>query len=376
MLIAQTANNMRVAIVHYWLLSMRGGERVLEQLCEMYPDADIFTLVADRSALSSTILRHNIYETWIAKVPGARRYYQKLLPLMPFALEQLDLRDYDLVISSESGPAKGIVVAPSATHICYCHSPMRYIWNMYHDYKETAGWITRLAMSLLVLPLRQWDFTTAARVDHFIANSHNTSQRIKKYYRRDSTIIHPPVDISRFTVRHDKEDFYVYVGALVAYKRVDILVEAFNQTGMRLIIAGDGEERDRLRNKSNANIEFMSDVTDTQAADLLQGARAFVFAAEEDFGIVPLEAMACGTPVIAYGRGGATETVLDGVTGILFPEQDPAALIHALHLFSADQDRYSPGVLRRHAEHFRNSSFRSKMQSEIEATVQSLNPSE
>lgn len=360
---------MRVAIVHYWLLSMRGGERVLEELCRMYPDADLFTHVAAPDALSETIRRHRITESWIARLPGARKHYQKYLPLMPFALEHLDLRGYDLVISSESGPAKGVIVSPDAVHICYCHSPMRYVWNMYHDYRERAGWLARKLMPWLMPLLRVWDSSTALRVDRFVANSRTTAGRVWRYYRRDAQIVHPPVDLSRFAVRRDKDDYFIHLGALVGYKRADLVVQAFNRLGYRLLVMGDGEELERVKALAGPNIEFVIGASDSEVASRLQRARALVFAAEEDFGIVPLEATACGTPVIAFGRGGAMETVVEGLTGIFFQEQTVASIIDAVQRFLEIENRFDGESMRAHAERFGAERFRAELGRAIEAVV-------
>lgn len=360
---------MRVAIVHYWLLSMRGGERVIEELCRLYPAADLYTHVVDPARLSEALRERRITETWIARLPGARTHYQKYLPLMPFALEHLDLRGYDLVISSESGPAKGVITSPSATHVCYCHSPMRYVWNMYHDYRERAGLLTRMVMPWIVPALRLWDYSSAARVDMFIANSRTTASRIWRYYRRESDIINPPVDIGRFALTAGKEDFFVHLGALVGYKRADLVVEAFNRLGHRLVVVGNGEELERVRAMASSNIEFVTDASDAAVAHYLQQARALVFAAEEDFGIVPLEAMACGTPVIAFGRGGATETVVDGVTGIFFGEQTVESITGAVDRFAEVENRFQPQVLREHAERFGAARFRQEMKRAIDSAM-------
>lgn len=233
---------MRVAIVHYWMVNMRGGERVLEALCELYPDADIFTHVYAADRMSPVIRQHRVRTTFIGSLPWARQFYQSYLPLMPLALEQLDLREYDLVISSEFGPAKGVLTRPDSVHVCYCHTPMRYAWNMYQDYMAGRRGPMRWAMAVLLHRLRQWDVTAAARVDHFVANSLNVAMRIRKYYRRDAMVIPPPVDVELFgSVANDvASDTYVCIGQLIPYKRVDIAVEAFNRLGKKLIVIGEG----------------------------------------------------------------------------------------------------------------------------------------
>src|SRR5664280_1051088 len=284
----------RVAIVHYWLVTMRGGERVVEALAELYPEADIFTHVCDPSALSESLRQHRFETTFIQRLPGARRFYRNYLPLMPLALEQLDLRQYDLVISSESGPAKGVLTLPKTLHLCYCHTPMRYLWDMYHEYRGRAGFIQSIMMPPLCHYLRQWDYASAARVDGFVANSRNVAARIQKTYRREATVIHPPVDVERF--RHDRprEEFYLTVSQLVSYKRVDLVVDALPKLNLPLIVIGEGPELPVLRRRAAKNIRFLGRQSDAAVADHLERCKAFVFAANEDFGIVPVEAQAAG----------------------------------------------------------------------------------
>jgi glycosyltransferase involved in cell wall biosynthesis len=351
---------MRAAIVHYWLVSMRGGEKVLESICRLFPEADIFTHVYDPKALSETIQHHKVNTTFINSLPFARRFYRKYLPLMPLALEQIDLRGYDLIISSESGPAKGINPPAHAVHICYCHSPMRYIWNMYYDYRERAGFLTRLLMPPLAHYLRSWDAIASTRVDHFIANSHTVAARIAKYYRRDATVIHPPVEVDKFECvpAADIEDYFLMVGKLVAYKRPDLAVEAFNASGRRLIVIGDGEMLTAIRRMAGPTVTVLG----SQPFEVLRHhyarCRALIFPGEEDFGIVPVEVMASGRPVIAYGRGGVTETVTDGVSGLFFEEQSVAAVERAIREF--ERMCFNQEIIRAHAEKFNRDRFESE----------------
>ncbi len=341
---------MKVALVHYWLVGMRGGEKVLEALCGMFPDADIFTLVLDPAAISPRIARHTIHTSFLQRI-GGRRHYRKMLPLMPRALEAFDLSDYDLVVSSEAGPAKGIIPRPDAVHVCYCHSPMRYIWDLEPHYRREVGWAGRQAMRMFGSGLRQWDVTTAARVDHFVANSRFVAQRIEKYYRRAAHVIHPPVDVARFAVAGEIGDSYLCAGQITPYKKIEVAVEAFSRSGKPLVVAGGGAGK-ALRAAAAPNVRFLGVVDDATMAGWLARCRALVFPGVEDFGIVPLEAMASGRPVIAYARGGAVETVVDGVTGVFFDEQTPEAVMAAVDRFEASAGTFEPRVIRAHAERF------------------------
>lgn len=329
---------MRVAIVHYWLVGMRGGEKVIESLCRLFPQADIYTHVHDPAAISDTINAHRIVETSIARLPFARRNYPMYLPLMPGALESLDLSGYDLVISSESGPAKGVIAPPDAFHLCYTHSPMRYLWDQYHLYRDGSGRLARMMMPLLAPRLRQWDVTSAARVDAFLANSTHVARRINKYWRREAEVLAPPVDVDAFAPlpRGEAGDFYLWVGELVRYKRPDIAVEAFTRTGRRLVVVGGPEaERSRLAQGAGPNVSFLGKTDFPVLRDHMARCRALIFPGEEDFGIVPVEVMASGRPVIAYGRGGALDTVVDGATGLLFDDQSVEGLVAAVESFEA-----------------------------------------
>lgn len=380
---ADILGELKVALVHYWLIAHRGGERVIEALGEVFPQADIFTLVYDPERTSPGIRRHRIQTSFIQKLPFARGHHRAFLPLYPLALESLDLRGYDLVISSESGPAKGVLTDPETCHICYCHTPMRYLWNLYHDYRAKAGPLTRLAMPFFAHYLRQWDVASAGRVDYFVANSKNTARRIRKYFGRESKVIYPPVDTERFipnpsapikagsTPARDGDRYYLAVSEMVPYKRIDLAVEAFNRLGRRLIVVGDGPELRRWRRQAGPGVEFRGRVEDEELARLYAGCRALVFPAEEDFGIAPLEAQASGRPVIAYGKGGALETVIgchgdagpdpSQCTGLFFAPQTADALSEAIRRFEAIEDRFDPAFLRRHAEAFSAPRFRREM---------------
>ena len=355
------STNMRVAIIHYWFVGMRGGEKVIEALCRMYPQADIFTHAYDPQAVSSTISAHRVQTSFISRLPRATRAYKRYLPLMPMALEQLDLRGYDLIISSESGPSKGIIPPAGALHICYCHSPMRYLWNMFHDYRERSGSVTRLLMPPIAHYLRTWDAISATRVHDFVANSRTVAHRLQTYYRRDATVIHPPVDVDSFAPvpRPDLDDYYLMAGELVPYKRPDLAVEACNRTGRKLVVIGGGEGLAALRALAGPTVSILGPQPVDRLRHHYARCRALIFPGEEDFGIVPVEAMASGRPVIAFNRGGATETVIEGSTGTFFDEQSHDSLVAALDRFEHMSLDPADAVAR--AREFRAELFQSRM---------------
>jgi glycosyltransferase involved in cell wall biosynthesis len=363
----------KVAIVHYWFTTWRGGEAVVKSIAELFPTADIFTHVADPQIIARHLPGRNVRTTWIAKLPFSRRIAQRYLPFMPMALEARDLREYDLVISSESGPAKGVITRPEALHICYCHSPMRYVWDMYHDYREAAPPVTRALMSPLLHYMRIWDQLSSQRVDHFVANSRFVAQRIRKCYGRDSTVIYPPVNVGAFRPANSLHDFYLSVGQLVPYKRIELLVDAFNKSGLPLKVIGEGPMLKVLRKRARPNIEFLGRQPFDVIVESLASCQALVFPGVEDFGIVPLEAMASGRPVIAYARGGALETVVDGVTGILFREQTPESLNEAIGKFQEQQSRFAPAALVAHAKKFSEPRFRQEFQAFVERSWSAWN---
>lgn len=356
----QPDKKLKVALVHYWLVGMRGGEKVLEALCELYPDADIYTHVHAPEKISDALNRHQIKTSLIQKLPFAQRMYQSYLPFMPFALEQLDLRDYDLVISSESGPAKGVLTQPDTLHICYCHTPMRYLWNMYQDYLAQSSKVKRLIFRLLAGGLRRWDLAAAQRVDRYIANSGAVASRIRKFYRRDASVIFPPVDISAFTPA-PAEDFYLVLGQLVTYKRADVAVEAFTKMGKKLVVIGEGEQKALLERIAGPTVEVMGSQPFEVVKDRLARCKALIFPGEEDFGIVPLEAMASGKPVIAYAKGGALDTVIDGKTGIHVADQTVDGFTQAVQALEANPEQFDPQVLRAHAESFDKEKFKAQI---------------
>lgn len=352
---------MRCAIIHYWLLGMRGGEHVLEALCELLPDADIFTLFYQPDRVSPQIRRHRVHSSCLNPLS---RFHRHTLPLMPFALESFDLRPYDLVISSESGPAKGVMVSSHARHICYCHSPMRYVWDLYPAYLH--DWATRrskkLFLSLLSNYLRLWDYAASARVDDFVANSANVQRRIWRAYRRESKIVYPPVDINKFHYA-PPDDYFLIVSALVEYKRVAEAVQHFSRSGQRLKVVGEGPQLRNLRKTAAPNIEFCSRVDDADLISLYSRCRAVIMPGEEDFGIVPVEALASGKPVIALGKGGVLETVPTShpCGGILYPDEGPTALAAALLEFERTEHQFRPAELQRSVAHFSKATFLAAM---------------
>ena len=355
---------MRVAIVHDWLNGMRGGEKVLEALLEVYPNATIYTLFHERGKVSPFIESHKIETSWLNRIPGVYRLYRNFLPLFPSAAESLKVTDFDVVISSSHAVAKGIT-APNALHICYCHTPMRYVWDAEDDYSMSRT--ERLALGLVRAKLQKWDCEAAKRVDYFIANSRFVRERINEYYGRDAEVIHPPIDTEFFTpsIETSRENFYLAAGALVPYKRFDIVIEAFNKLGKRLIVAGGGPQLRLLRNMAHSSIDVRGWVTNEELRSLYRRARALVFAAREDFGMVAVEAQACGCPVIAFGAGGASETVQDGMNGILFAEQHVDDLIRAVRRFETMP--WPIERVRQQVESFSREVFKARITQFIEA---------
>jgi glycosyltransferase involved in cell wall biosynthesis len=345
---------------------MRGGERVLEQVIKMFPDADIFTHVYDPGAMSDLIRSRPVRTTFVNGLPGSRRHYQKYLPLMPRALEELDLAAYDLIISFEAGPAKGVITSPDTLHACYCHSPMRYLWDTYGDYKRSAGWLSRLAMPVLFHGLRIWDFASAARVDHFMANSDFIRRRIRKAYGRESTVVHPPAPTHMFQPSQDVGQHYLWVGELTPYKRADIAVRAFTRLGLPLTVVGDGPMARSVRREAGSNITFIERLDFESLRRAYSQCRALVFTPLEDFGIVPVEAMAAGRPVLAYGRGGALDTVLPGVTGLLFDAQTVEGLMDGVQRMEAWLPQFKPEDAIAHARGFSEARFRAAFLSALE----------
>jgi glycosyltransferase involved in cell wall biosynthesis len=362
---------MRTAIVHYWLTARRGGEKVLEALCSLFPQAVIFTHVCDRASLSPLLARHEIRRTFISRLPFAGRCYRHYLPLMPLALEELDLREFDLVISSESGPAKGVLTPARTPHLCYCHSPMRYLWDMYLNYREQSGPVTRVLMAPLFHRLRQWDALSALRVDRFVANSRNVAGRIAKIYRRKARVVHPPVDVDFFAQNPGGQErtHYLFFSQLESYKRADLAIAACNAARLPLVVLGEGREQKRLRALAGPTVRFAGRQSAVEVRRLLRSARALLFPGEEDFGIVIAEALAAACPVIAYGAGGALEIVREGESGLFFREQSAEALLDALERFARMEKDFDPGALLAGASRFRPENFAAGMRAQVDALL-------
>ena len=362
---------MRVALIHDWLTGMRGGEKVLEVLCELYPDADLFTLFHDRGSVSPAIERHRITTSFVQHLPLADVHYRRYLPLFPLAIEQFRLSGYDLVVSSSHCAAKAAHAPRGVPHICYCHSPMRYAWDQFDAYfgpDRVGATASRFFYRPVLGALARWDAATASRVDRFLANSQYVAGRIRRYYNREATIVYPPVDTGFFDlVATPPEPHFLIVSALVPYKRLDLAVAACQRVGARLRIAGDGPERERLERMAGPDVTFTGRLTDDQIRDEYRRARAVLLPGEEDFGIVPVEAQACGRPVVALARGGALETVRDGETGVLFQEPTVDSLAAALE--RARDMQFDPVQLRRHAEHFSRERHVQQMRAAIDETL-------
>ncbi|RKP53189.1 glycosyltransferase family 4 protein [Cohnella endophytica] len=357
---------MRVAIVHDWLTVYGGAEKVLEQIILLYPDADIFSLVDFLPDDQRDLIKGKPVQTsFVQRLPFARRKYRLYLPLMPLAVEQFDLSGYDLVISSSYAVAKGVLTGPDQLHLCMCHSPIRYAWDLQHQYLKETGLnkgLKGLLAKWMLHKIRLWDYRTSDGVNGFIANSEFISRRIWKVYRRESTLIYPPVDVSAFTYHAEKEDYYLTASRMVPYKRIDLIVEAFSRLpDKKLVVIGDGPEFDKIRAKAGNNVLMLGYQPFEALKEKMQRAKAFIFAAEEDFGIVPVEAQACGTPVIAFGKGGALETVrgLDShaPTGVFFEEQTVSSLVASILRFEDRLDDIAPQACRENALRFSKERF-------------------
>jgi glycosyltransferase involved in cell wall biosynthesis len=370
------ASHIRVALVHDYLVHVRGGERVFDVICDAYPEGDIYGLVYNAAAMRpmSVLQRRGVRTSFLQRLPRASesRWFRAYLPLYPFAASSLDLRGYDLVISSSSAWAHGARLDPRAVQVCYCHSPFRYAWS---HYDELIGRSPAQAMLLgpLMQAVRRWDRRASSHVDRYVANSEVTRGRIARYYGRESTLIPPPVELDRFSLSPETDDYYLVVSALVPYKRVDIAVEAFTRLGLPLLIVGDGPERARLERAAGPTVKLLGSLSDAEIARLYSRCRALIFPSQEDFGIVPLEAMASGRPVLAYGAGGALETVRDGLTGRFFGEQTADALTDAVRKLRPES--FEPAAIRRHAEQFGVPAFQERFRATVDEALRAKHPS-
>ncbi len=358
---------MKTVLVHDWLVGTGGAEKVLRSLLELYP-CPIYTLIKDEKKLKE-ILGANplVHSSFLQKLPFAPRYFRNLLPLFPFAIEQFDLKEYALILSSSHAVAKGVKKQPGQFHICYCHTPMRYAWDLYEDYLRDIKRLKKLAAQWALKYVRAWDVQNSISVDHFIANSQNVAKRIQKTYGREAEVIYPPVSTHLFHIHPKKENYYITVSRLVPYKRVDLIVEAFSKMPDKtLLVIGEGPEAEKIRAKASQNVHLLGHQEDTVLNDYVSKAKAFVFAAEEDFGIVPVEAQAAGIPVIAYGKGGALETVIAQKTGLFFFEQTVAEICKAVLIFESMQDQFDPHFIKQHAEQFNEQRFKQQFKSSVD----------
>lgn len=351
----------RTALVHHWFVGLAGAERVCEALCDVLKEPDLFALVANPLTMPLALRNLYLVTSFVQSLPGSKKWYRYYAPFFPLAVESFDLREYDLVISSDANTVKGVITRPETCHICYCHSPMRYAWNLTHEYLGDPGSLRHWIKALGLHYLRLWDYSASSRVDYFVANSMTVRSRIRKYYRRDAPVIYPPCDIDFFTTESKIDDFYLFVGRLVSYKRADVAIKAFSQNGRRLIVVGEGPEENRLKSMATKNVELLGRISDDQLAQLYASCKALVFPGEEDFGLVPVEAQACGRPVIAFRRGGALESVIEGETGLFFNHQTPEALNVAVAEFERDMSRFHPEAARRNAERFSKERFQTEM---------------
>lgn len=358
-------NNLKVALVHDWLTNMGGAEKVVEYFMDIFPNAPIYTTMCDKNNLSNRYQQADIRASFLQKkVKKGKVNHQKYFPFMPMAFESFDLNEYEIVFSSSTSCAKGVITNPLTMHICYCNSPMRYAWEFYYDYIKDMSPIKAILVKYLINYMKIWDVASANRVDYFIANSENVANRIWKHYKRESIVIHPPADTEYFTPEDIDEDYFLVMSRLVPYKRIDLAVKAFNELGLPLVVIGGGPELDKLKSMAKDNIKFLGRQPDEIVKEHYAKCRAFIFPGEEDYGITPVEAQASGRPVIAFEKGGALETVVDGETGLFFKEQTAESLKEAIRKF--DTMKFDKKAIRAHAEKFSIKVFENKIQTFIE----------
>ncbi|HCI5532199.1 TPA: glycosyltransferase family 4 protein [Klebsiella pneumoniae] len=368
------SDDINIGIVADWLVTYAGSEKVIKEFIDVFPSSELYSVVDFLSDSNRELFSgKKAKTTFIQKMPFAKSKYQKYLPLMPLAIEQLDMSGHDVILSSSHAVAKGILTGPDQLHISYVHSPIRYAWDLQHQYLRESGLSEGLKgfiAKYLLHKIRIWDYRTANGVDHFIANSKFISRRIHKVYGRSSDVIYPPVDVNNFTLNENKDNYYFTASRLVPYKRIDLIVDAFNEMPeKKLVVVGDGSEMDKIKSKAKGNIEILGYQPNNIMQKHMQNAKAFVFAAEEDFGITPVEAQACGTPVIAFGKGGVLETIIpegnQNPTGVFFDKQEPGSIIESVNKFESRQDLFEPTECRRNAEKFSEERFRTEINTYI-----------
>lgn len=366
---------MKVAIVHDWLVNYGGAERVVESFLKIYPEADIFTLVYDEKKMGKIFPKEKVYTSFVQKLPMATKLYTKLLSFMPKAFESFDLSSYDLVLCSSSSCAKGVITSPNTPHIAYIHTPMRYAWDLFFDYRRRSGNLTRFFMDRWMPSIRLWDFISSQRIDRLIANSNYIARRIKKFWNRDSNVIYPPVNTEKLCPNgKPAEDFYVVFSRFVPYKRVDLAISACIELNRKLVVIGSGSGEKELKALANGNknITFTGRISDDEVKDYLQRCKAMIFSAEEDFGIIPVECQACGRPVIAFGKGGALETVVNGKTGLFFDKQETSSVAEAIKRFEQAEKSgtlLSPEKIAEYASTFSETRFRKQIEQTVNETI-------
>lgn len=366
---------MKTAIVHDWLVNYGGAERVVEQMLLLYPDADIYTLVYDEKKMGKIFPKEKVHTSSLQKIPMAEKLYTKFLSLMPKAFEEFDLTGYDLVIASSSCCAKGVITSPTTPFIAYIHSPMRYAWDLYYDYLKNSGRLTKFFMKRWMPDIRKWDYISSQRIDTLVANSSYIARRIKKFWNRDAAVVYPPVDTDRLSISDEAAgDYFVVFSRFVPYKRIDLAISACARLNKKLIVIGSGSQEKELKllaaSCKNADIKFTGRISDSEVKAYLQKCRALIFCAEEDFGIIPVEAQACGRPIIAFGKGGALETVVNEKTGVFFEEQSVGSLVKAIEEFEKldKENTFNPKKIREHAEKFSAENFRKNLSEQIRLT--------
>ncbi|WP_297944289.1 glycosyltransferase family 4 protein [uncultured Campylobacter sp.] len=362
---------MKKALIHDWFSTYAGAEKCVESFTNIWDDFEIYSLIDFLSGTDrDKILKgKHAHTSFIQKLPFAKDKYRNYLPLFPLAIEQFDLSGYDVVLSSSHAVAKGVLTHSNQLHIAYVHTPIRYAWDLYYQYLRESGLdrgLKGMLAKYFLHKIRLWDASTANRVDHYVANSRYIARRIKKTYGKPSDVIYPPVDVDKFTLREAKEEFYLTASRMVPYKKIDLIVEAFSQTDKKLLVIGDGPDMAKIKSKAGKNVELLGFASDETMADLMGRAKAFVFAAEEDFGITPVEAQACGTPVICFGRGGARETVIDGESGLYFMEQNAKELLAAVAKFEQNYDKFEPVKIRENSLKFSRARFEAEIKSYVE----------